>query len=73
VRRFAIHQHQPRVWQQLMDVQQQLSQHRLTNFTGAMLRHHQHRSTQFMAQWIEAKTKLAELKQNSVTQETKHE
>ncbi len=71
--RFAIHQHQPRVWQQLMDVQQQLSQHRLTNFTGAMLRHHQHRSTQFMAQWIEAKTKLAELKQNSATQETKHE
>ena len=71
--RFAIHQHQPRVRQQLMDVQQQLSQHRLTNFTGAMLRHHQHRSTQFMAQWIEAKTKLAELKQNSVTQETKHE
>jgi O-antigen biosynthesis protein len=72
-KRFAINQHQPRVWQQLIDVQQQLSQHRLTNFTGAMLRHHQHRSTQFMAQWIEAKTKLAELKQSSATQETNHE
>ncbi len=72
-KRFAIHEHQPRVWQQLMDVQQQLSQHRLTNFTGAMLRHHQHRSTQFMAQWIEAKTKLAELKQSSAMQETKDE
>lgn len=72
-KRFAINEHQPRVWQQLMDVQQQLSQHRLTNFNGAMLRHHQHRSTQFMAQWIEAKTKLAELKQSSATQETKHE
>lgn len=72
-KRFAIHEHQPRVWQQLMDVQQQLSQHRLTNFTGAMLRHHQHRSTQFMAQWIEAKTKLAALKQSSATQETKDE
>ena len=72
-KRFAINQHQPRVWQQLMDVQQQLSQHRLTNFTGAMLRHHQHRSTQFMAQWIEAKTKLAELKQSTATQETNHE
>lgn len=71
--RFAINEHQPRVWQQLMDVQQQLSQHRLTNFTGAMLRHHQHRSTQFMAQWIEAKTKLAELKQSSAMQETNHE
>jgi hypothetical protein len=55
-----------------MDVQQQLSQHRLTNFTGAMLKHHQHRSTQFMAQWIEAKTKLAELK-HSLAQETTHE
>ncbi|CAI3797375.1 glycosyltransferase [Rheinheimera sp. MM224] len=72
-KRFAINEHQPRVWQQLMDVQQQLSQHRLTNFTGAMLRHHQHRSTQFMAQWIEAKTKLAELKKCSATQETNHE
>jgi len=72
-KRFAINEHQPRVWQQLMDVQQQLSQHRLTNFTGAMLRHHQHRSTQFMAQWIEAKTKLAELKRSSATQETNHE
>jgi glycosyltransferase involved in cell wall biosynthesis len=71
--RFAIHEHQPRVWQQLMDVQQQLSQHRLTNFTGAMLRHHQHRSTQFMAQWIEAKTKLAELKQSFAQQETTDE
>lgn len=29
--------------------------HRLSNFTGAMLQHHQHKSTQYMAQWIEAK------------------
>ncbi|WPO98341.1 glycosyltransferase [Pseudomonas sp. HR96] len=29
--------------------------HRLANFTGAMLQHHQHKSTQYMAQWIEAK------------------
>jgi hypothetical protein len=72
-KRFALDEHRPRVWQQLMDVQQNLSAHRLTNFTGAMLRHHQHRSTQFMAQWIEAKTKLAELKQSSVTQEIKDE
>ncbi len=34
-----------------------LSQHRLRNFTGAMLQHHQHRSTQYMAQWIEAKNR----------------
>ncbi len=71
--RFAANEHQSRVWQQLMDVQQQLAQHRLSNFTGAMLRHHQHRSTQYMAQWIEAKTKLAELKQSSAMQETTNE
>lgn len=73
LKRFASHQHQPRVWQQLMAVRQQLAQHRLTNFTGAMLRHHQHRSTQFMAQWIEAKTKLAKLKHSIATQETTDE
>ena len=72
-KRFALDEHQPRVWQQLMNVQQNLSAHRLTNFTGAMLRHHQHRSTQFMAQWIEAKTKLAELKQSFAQQETTDE
>lgn len=71
--RFALTEHQPRVWQQLTDLQHQLPEHRLTNFTGAMLRHHQHRSTQFMAQWIEAKTKLAELKHSLAQQETQHE
>jgi len=34
-----------------------LEQHRLTNFTGSMLRHHSMKSTQYMAQWIEAKNK----------------
>ena len=34
-----------------------LEQHRRNNFTGAMLRHHQHKSTQYMAQWIEAKNR----------------
>ena len=32
-----------------------LEEHRLKNFTGAMLRHHHHRSTEFMSRWIEAK------------------
>jgi O-antigen biosynthesis protein len=32
-----------------------LDTHRLNNFTGAMLRHHSMKSTQYMAQWIEAK------------------
>lgn len=35
-----------------------LTEHRLANFTGAMLQHHQHKSTQYMAQWIEAKNCL---------------
>ena len=30
---------------------------RNSNFTGAMLRHHHHKSTQYMSQWIEAKNK----------------
>lgn len=34
-----------------------LAEHRLQNFTGAMLRHHQHKSTKYMAQWIEAKNR----------------
>ncbi len=34
-----------------------LSEHRLANFTGTMLRHHHHKSTKYMAQWIEAKNK----------------
>ena len=35
----------------------QLKNHRLNNFTGQMLRHHHHKSTKYMAQWIEAKNK----------------
>jgi glycosyltransferase involved in cell wall biosynthesis len=38
---------------------EQLTQHRLANFTGQMLLHHQHKSTKYMAQWIEAKNQLA--------------
>jgi len=34
-----------------------LKTHRLNNFTGTMLRHHHHKSTKYMAQWIEAKNK----------------
>ena len=30
---------------------------RTNNFTGAMLRHHHHRSTEFMSRWIEAKNR----------------
>jgi len=43
---------------QINKLEQNLSQHRLNNFQGAMLRHHHHKSTKYMAQWIEAKNKL---------------
>ncbi len=39
-------------------IQNNLQQHRLNNFTGSMLRHHSMKSTQYMAQWIEAKNNL---------------
>lgn len=35
-----------------------LKQHRRANFIGSMLLHHSMKSTQYMAQWIEAKNKL---------------
>lgn len=34
-----------------------LEARRRHNFTGAMLRHHHHKSTQYMARWIEAKNR----------------
>ncbi|MBX9754158.1 MAG: glycosyltransferase family 4 protein, partial [Pseudomonadaceae bacterium] len=34
-----------------------LAELRRNNFTGSMLRHHLHKSTQYMAQWIEAKNR----------------
>ena len=30
---------------------------RQANFIGGMLRHHQHKSTQYMSQWIEEKNR----------------
>ena len=45
----------PELISRLLHVRQNLAQHRMANFTGTMLQHHQHKSTQYMAQWIEAK------------------
>lgn len=61
--RFALAQHDARIWQQFNEVKQALESHRQANFTGLMLRHHNYRSTKFMGQWIEAKTRLAALTQ----------
>jgi len=43
--------------QQLIDIENNLEQHRNQNFVGLMLNHHSHRSSQFMSQWIAAKNK----------------
>ena len=34
-------------------------QSRQNHFIGRMLRHHQHRSTEYMSRWIEAKNRLS--------------
>ncbi|MFT5676260.1 MAG: glycosyltransferase involved in cell wall biosynthesis [Paraglaciecola sp.] len=49
---------EPRLSQKIIQTKQNLTEHRLQNFVGNMLQHHQHKSTQYMAQWIEAKNKL---------------
>ena len=41
----------------IREVEENLEQHRLNNFTGAMLKHHTMMSTKYMSQWIEAKNK----------------
>jgi glycosyltransferase involved in cell wall biosynthesis len=50
-----------RLMQRVTQLQATLTQHRLKNFTGAMLQHHHHKSTQYMSQWIEAKNRLKQL------------
>ena len=62
--KFNVARLQPLIWQQISTTIQQLDAHRQANFTGLMLRHHAYRSTKFMGQWIEAKTRLAALQQS---------
>ena len=47
----------PHLIEQIHEVADNLDQHRLHNFTGAMLKHHTMASTKYMSQWIEAKNK----------------
>ena len=55
--RFGHEQHCTALIQRINTLRDNLAEHRTANFTGAMLRHHQHKSTQYMAQWIEAKNR----------------
>lgn len=43
--------------QRLRTLEENIATERQANFIGQMLRHHQHKSTQYMAQWIEAKNR----------------
>ncbi|WP_027852296.1 glycosyltransferase [Marinobacterium litorale] len=56
--RFAIDRHEKTLIERIKQLRENLEPHRLANFTGAMLRHHSMKSTQYMAQWIEAKNRL---------------
>ncbi len=57
--RYAYATHAQALVQRIQALRPRLAEHRLANFTGTMLRHHQHKSTQYMAQWIEAKSKIS--------------
>jgi glycosyltransferase involved in cell wall biosynthesis len=43
--------------EKIISVQENLEEHRLNNFTGAMLKHHSMMSTKYMSQWINEKNK----------------
>lgn len=51
--------HGPALIDKLRQSMSNLNQLRKANFTGSMLRHHHHKSTQYMSQWIEAKNRQA--------------
>ncbi len=55
---FLAQPHQYNLIKAIERARQQLHPNRLRNFHGMMLNHHQHRSTEFMSRWIEAKNKL---------------
>jgi glycosyltransferase involved in cell wall biosynthesis len=44
--------------ERLRECGERLTETRRSNFVGSMLRHHRHRSAEYMSRWIEAKTKL---------------
>jgi hypothetical protein len=56
--RYQHRQHCASLIERITELRQNLQEHRTANFTGAMLRHHHHKSTKYMAQWIEAKNRV---------------
>ncbi|WP_434573889.1 glycosyltransferase [Pseudomonas sp. Z3-8] len=55
--RFRRQVHGPALTDSINACRADLARRRRDNFTGSMLRHHQHKSTQYMSQWIEEKNR----------------
>ena len=55
--RYRQAEHGPALISRIEECRRNLGSIRRDNFTGSMLRHHQHKSTQYMSQWIEAKNR----------------
>lgn len=55
--RYCRQVHAPALIERIQACRSNLEQRRRDNFTGSMLRHHQHKSTQYMSQWIEEKNR----------------
>ncbi len=56
-RYLAPHHSQDNLFKQINAIIQHPEKHRQTLFIGLILNHHHHKSTQYMAQWIEAKNR----------------
>lgn len=56
--RFNKDAHEKNLLSTLSYLEQNIDEHRSSNFIGSMLRHHSMKSTQYMSQWIEAKNQL---------------
>lgn len=66
---FDKHAHAEKLLKRLQALTDSREDERAQNFIGAMLRHHHHRSTEFMSRWIEAKNRLV----STTSREDNHE
>ena len=57
LQQFSAEKLTPLLLEKLLTVCADLAAHRRRNFIGTMLQHHQHKSTQYMSLWIEAKNR----------------
>lgn len=63
---FSPSKHHPRLLQRLKVLQETYTGREPYRLMGALLRHHHHRSTEYMSRWIECKNRLAEREKASV-------